>query len=1304
MKRFTTSVKCCVLSFIAATLFFSQSSFSQEPVPRQWNETMLNCIRKDQPRPTVMARRLYLAALSMYDAWAVYDESASPILLGNTLGSFQSNFDGIPAPADVQAAREECISYAMYRFLKTHFSNVPAMNQLAVNALIEGQMSALGYDPLMTSTAYTDGDPAKLGNYIASQVQAYALQDGSNQAVNYSNQYYTPVNGQLQPQLPGNPDMYDPNRWQSLCLSLICEQGTDLPGIPCIPVPCNAPALSPEWGNVAPFALREDQKVTYQRDGHDYHVYLEQGAPPMLDTNTALGFEESFFKWGFCVNSIWHSFHTTEDNVMIDISPATIGNVDYSQLPSTFEEYKAFYNEFDGGTIEQGYAVNPATGLPYEPNIVHRGDYSRVLSEYWADGPTSETPPGHWFTITNHIADHPDFEMRWEGQGDLMDPMEWYVKTYLAIGAGVHDAAIACWSTKGYYDYVRPIMSIRYMADHGQCSDPLLPNYHPAGFPIIPGYIELIAEGDELAGDENENVGKVKLYTWKGPEPSTGENGVGWKLAEEWWTYQKNTFVTPPFPAYYSGHSTYSRTCAEILTLLTGDEYFPGGMGEFTTYPGGLFADDGPSEPITMQWARYTDAADQCSLSRIYGGLHPPQDDIPGRKVGMIVGPQVYEHAEVFYNAGLPRVDAVAFSTMQINDASVGMAFQITVDFNENMNQGVAPMLEFAGDNAFGTLAFTNGSWTDANTYVANYNVLDGNETLNNVKFQITNAFDLDDNKNLPFITEIITIDTQNPMVTEFNSNTTTIADVSVGTSQVVLSFSFDEAMDMNTDPQVSFTGGDLSQTLALNAELSGWNEEGTSYTAIYDILDGDVEIAQVNAQINSAVDSHGNVQIAENIAELLSVDTKNPTAMINAETLIITDDQTGNASYIITVEFDEDVNISDEPVITFNGGEIGNTLVLTNNSGWSDMNTYSAIYHVNDENISVNSLGISVSGIQDYAGNSMNAFDAANMLDIDTKNPSVSMMSGNENILADEHVGTSTFSITIAFDEAMNTAIDPVITMSSATDPFASSLENEGGSWTDDNHFVAEYSLQDAGEEIWNISVSTSGAVDAMGNEQESAYTSNGLFSIDTKNPELVVSSANTYNVTSSFAGQDGFTIVTTYSEPMNQSIDPQITFPVENPNAALTSVSSQDWIGNNVHSTSYQVSNVLSSIPNIDVQVSGASDIAGNLASSVTYADFFSVNIIVSVNELDEAHQIRIYPNPVSNGNQINLEWKNTPNQLHVDMYNATGELVFTRGSVSSSDKKLMIDTNNLSSGIYFIHINSEKGRAVYNISITR
>ena len=60
-----------------------------------------------------------------------------------------------------------------------------------------------------------------------------------------------------------------------------------------------------------------------------------------------------------------------------------------------------------------------------------------------------------------------------------------------------------------------------------------------------------------------------------------------------------------------------------------------------------LVFEEGPSQDVILQWATYRDASDQTSLSRIWGGIHPPADDIPGRFIGM-------EVAEDTWNLALP--------------------------------------------------------------------------------------------------------------------------------------------------------------------------------------------------------------------------------------------------------------------------------------------------------------------------------------------------------------------------------------------------------------------------------------------------------------------------------------------------------------------------------------------------------------------------------------------------------------------------------------------------------------------------
>ena len=180
-------------------------------------------------------------------------------------------------------------------------------------------------------------------------------------------------------------------------------------------------------------------------------------------------------------------------------------------------------------------------------------------------------------------------------------------------------------------------------------------NYSPYGINLVKDLIEVIKEGDPLSGKNGENVGKIKVYSWRGHQfindPKTDYAGVGWILAENWFPYQRPTFVTPNFSGYISGHSTYSRAAAEVLTLLTGNAFFPGGLGEFIAKKNQfLVFEKGPTQDVKIQWATYRDASNQCSLSRIWGGIHPPVDDLPGRVIGEKVCIQAYKYGKKLFS------------------------------------------------------------------------------------------------------------------------------------------------------------------------------------------------------------------------------------------------------------------------------------------------------------------------------------------------------------------------------------------------------------------------------------------------------------------------------------------------------------------------------------------------------------------------------------------------------------------------------------------------------------------------------
>jgi hypothetical protein len=536
-------------------------------VARRWDEALLDAIRRALPAPTVHARNLFHTSAAMWDAWAAYDP--------NALGYFVTEKHTV---SDVGAARDEAISYAAYRVLTARYiKSVGADQSLSEFADL---MDGLCYPLDQTTTA---GDsPAAVGNRVAAAVLAYGLIDGSNQAEGYTDPNYAPVNPPLVVAQPGTM-MADPNRWQPLQLEHMISQN----GIPVV----NGVQqfIGPHWGGVKSFALPGGAVKD--------RLPIDPGPPPRLGvTATDQAFKDEAVEVIRDSSLLDPSIGTS-----IDISPGVRGN---NPLGTN-----------DG----RGRPVNPATGQPYAADVVNQGDFARALTEFWADGPNSETPPGHWNVIANSVSD--------KLAGGGVDRLQSDVKLYFALNAALHDAAIAAWGAKGYYDSVRPISMIRYMGGLGQSSDPTGPSYNPEGLPLVPGLVEV-------------QNGHVAIRAWAGgpQDPQTQAGGVRWIPAVDWVPYQAPTFVTPSFAGYFSGHSTFSRAAAEVLTGFTGNEYFPGGLDVWTVKAGSLKVEAGPSKDVTLEWATYFDAADAAGISRLYGGIHISADDLTGRQIGAECG------------------------------------------------------------------------------------------------------------------------------------------------------------------------------------------------------------------------------------------------------------------------------------------------------------------------------------------------------------------------------------------------------------------------------------------------------------------------------------------------------------------------------------------------------------------------------------------------------------------------------------------------------------------------------------------
>jgi hypothetical protein len=218
-------------------------------------------------------------------------------------------------------------------------------------------------------------------------------------------------------------------------------------------------------------------------------------------------------------------------------------------------------------------------------------DVKKAKAEYWADGPFSVFPPGHDFIFAqalsrkrNHSVDHD-------------------AKFFFMLGNAMMDASIAAWYQKYVYDFVRPITAIRNHPDF-----------------------------------------KNKLVnTWLGPN-----QGFGMRPGSEWRPYQALGVVTPPFPEYVSGHSTFSGAGATILAQFIGSDTF----GAYVVIPKGssAFESNTPASDVTLSWPSFSHAADEAGWSRRYGGIHFKTGDSHGRALGRQVALYVWSNAQNYIN------------------------------------------------------------------------------------------------------------------------------------------------------------------------------------------------------------------------------------------------------------------------------------------------------------------------------------------------------------------------------------------------------------------------------------------------------------------------------------------------------------------------------------------------------------------------------------------------------------------------------------------------------------------------------
>ena len=529
----------------------------------EWNCAALVEVRASKSLrngPPVVARALAIAHTCMYDAWAAYDAQAvaTTVLRGSLRRPSSEWTDGNKAKA---------ISFAAYRCLTNLYPDAASVARLGA---------------VLTSHGYVLGDPttaAGVGNAAAQAVIDARRHDGSNQ---YGDEG-TPV-----------PCVADTYPWTTLSLNHLHDAPLALQ-----PLPCLAPGGAP----TGPYADYDDVAA-----GYSHYVPTN----PLMGFCTPLlavcpGWPDNVFDPFIDPSAPWPNVadpNHWQPLVFSSHSRQTFVGAHWERV-TPFALTSA--DQFDHMMV-----VPPPDFLKnngqYQKNVNEMIKFSRGLDdarklivEYWADGPDSEFPPGHWGLFAQFVSkrDHHTIDQD--------------VKMFFAMHNASFDAGIVAWHIKRKYDGVRPITAVRFVKQ-GQT-----------------------------------------IRAWGGPGRPT-ENIPG----EQWMPYNPGTNLTPPFPGYFSGHSVFSRSSATVLNLFTGSDDF--GFStvipkcDVAYYSIDFFRCFGRVEPgippadTTVSFATFSDAANQAGLSRLYGGIHFPDDNTSAQAVGRLIGEQAWAKAQSCFN------------------------------------------------------------------------------------------------------------------------------------------------------------------------------------------------------------------------------------------------------------------------------------------------------------------------------------------------------------------------------------------------------------------------------------------------------------------------------------------------------------------------------------------------------------------------------------------------------------------------------------------------------------------------------
>lgn len=442
-----------------------------------------------------------------------------------------------------------------------------------------------------------------------------------------------------------------------------------------------------------------------------------------------------------------------------------------------------------------------------------------------------------------------------------------------------------------------------------------------------------------------------------------------------------------------------------------------------------------------------------------------------------------------------PGVESVTAVPALVGNDHIGdKKLLLTIDFDEDMDSGIAPTITFPAEDPSTTITFDSGSWAAADIYDAYYDVADSDALVEDIDVRVTGAEDEAGNPMTQYDeADVFDIDVQDPTILSVAVDPTFFADADAGPDALEIVVIFSETMDTSQPPNFILDHPDASLTVSIG---SGTWSEGThvddTYTVLCDITDqGDAQ-SDVTIDVIDTLDVNRNPQQDYTPEAEFSFDMENPTVTVDIvdDTLNDTDDRS-----MVTIEFSEEV-------AGFGFGDLSAVNGTFSTFEKIDGDSYEATFIATDGIDDVGSVSVGDGSYTDVAGNL--GSEGSDTVDIDRENPTVTGLFVDTDPVWD---GDLTQQVTIDYSEPMDTAVDPTVAITGIT---TEKTDLGNGSWDGDSRYEVTITLDDDDEEDATIDVTVSGARDASGElagvdgNLQVPYTASNPFEVDTLNPTI--------------------------------------------------------------------------------------------------------------------------------------------------------------------------------------------------------